>query len=78
MFLKGFYEEWDDAVYESYLKRFALDPNKKELDELSDGMKVKYALSLALSHNAQLLILDEPPAVLILSPGTICWNCSRN
>ena len=60
---KRFYEEWDDAVYESYLKRFALDPSKK-VDELSDGMKVKYALSLALSHNAQLLILDEPTSGL--------------
>ncbi|MFR1982357.1 MAG: AAA family ATPase [Christensenellaceae bacterium] len=27
--------------------------------QLSDGM-VKYALALALSHGAQLLILDEP------------------
>lgn len=61
--VKRFYDEWDDAVYESYLKRFALDPDKK-VDELSSGMKVKYALTLALSHNAQLLILDEPTSGL--------------
>ena len=51
------------AVYESYLKRFALEENKK-VKELSAGMRVKYALSLALSHNAKLLILDEPTSGL--------------
>jgi ABC-2 type transport system ATP-binding protein len=61
--VKRFYDEWDDAAYESYLKRFDLDSNKK-VDELSAGMKVKYALALALSHHAQLLILDEPTSGL--------------
>lgn len=61
--VKRFYDKWDDAAYESYLKRFDLDPNKK-VDELSAGMKVKYALALALSHHAQLLILDEPTSGL--------------
>lgn len=61
--VRRFYDEWDDAVYDSYLKRFDLDPEKK-VDELSSGMKVKYALTLALSHNAQLLILDEPTSGL--------------
>lgn len=61
--VKRFYDEWDDSVYESYLKRFDLDPNKK-VDELSAGMKVKFALALALSHNAKLLILDEPTSGL--------------
>lgn len=61
--IKKFYEEWDNKVYEHYLKRFNLDADKK-IDELSDGMRVKYALALALSHNAQLLILDEPTSGL--------------
>jgi ABC-2 type transport system ATP-binding protein len=61
--VKRFYDKWDDMAYESYLKRFDLDPNKK-VDELSAGMKVKYALTLALSHHAQLLILDEPTSGL--------------
>lgn len=61
--VKKFYSEWDDKVYERYLKRFELNPDKK-VDELSDGMKVKYGLVLALSHNAQLLILDEPTSGL--------------
>ncbi len=57
--VKRFYNEWDENAYEAYLTRFELDPEKK-VDELSEGMKVKFNLALALSHNAKLLILDEP------------------
>ena len=32
--------------------------------ELSEGMKVKFYLTLALSHQARLLILDEPTSGL--------------
>lgn len=61
--VRRFYPAWDGAAYQGYLKRFSLDPDKK-VDELSAGMKVKYALALALSHHAQLLILDEPTSGL--------------
>jgi len=61
--VKRFYKEWDDAAYQGFLTRFGLDPDKK-VEELSSGMKVKYALALALSHHAQLLILDEPTSGL--------------
>jgi ABC-2 type transport system ATP-binding protein len=61
--VKGFYSNWDEEAYIGYLKRFKLDPDKKVI-ELSQGMRVKYALSLALSHNAKLLILDEPTSGL--------------
>ncbi len=57
--VKRFYDEWDDKAFEDYLGRFELDPEKR-VDELSEGMKVKFNLALALSHNAKLLILDEP------------------
>lgn len=60
---RSFYPTWDDAAYTRYMKLFALDENKKPT-ELSAGMKVKYALTLALSHNAELLILDEPTSGL--------------
>lgn len=60
---RRFYNEWDEDAYQGYLKRFELDPEKK-ISQLSDGMKVKFALALALSHNAQLLILDEPTSGL--------------
>ena len=60
---KRFYDTWDDEVYHSRLTRFELDENKK-VNQLSAGMKVKYALALALSHDARLLILDEPTSGL--------------
>jgi ABC-2 type transport system ATP-binding protein len=60
---RRFYPEWDEAAYTGYLKRFDLDP-EKTVKELSDGMRVKFALALALSHNAKLLILDEPTSGL--------------
>ena len=60
---RRFYPEWDQAAFAGYLKRFDLDPDKT-VKELSDGMRVKFALALALSHNAKLLILDEPTSGL--------------
>jgi ABC-2 type transport system ATP-binding protein len=60
---RRFYSDWDGAEYERCLKRFDLDPEKK-VDELSAGMRVKYSLTLALSHHARLLILDEPTSGL--------------
>ncbi|MEG1810190.1 MAG: ABC transporter ATP-binding protein [Clostridia bacterium] len=60
---KMFYNKWDDAAYQKYMQMFKLD-EKKTPSQLSTGMKVKYALTLALSHNADLLILDEPTSGL--------------
>ncbi len=60
---KRFYADWDESLYQELLQRFALDPEKK-VTELSQGMRVKFALALALSHHAKLLILDEPTSGL--------------
>lgn len=56
---RRFYKTWDEAIYQDYLARFELDPDKK-IKQLSQGMSIKYALALGLSHHAELLILDEP------------------
>jgi ABC-2 type transport system ATP-binding protein len=61
--IKRFYNQWDDDIYYDYLKRFNLDENKK-VKQLSDGMKVKYSLAIALSHHSKLFILDEPTSGL--------------
>lgn len=60
---KGFYPDWDDAAFAHYLEVFRLDPGK-QIRQLSEGMKVKFQLALALSHGAELLILDEPSSGL--------------
>lgn len=58
-----FYKDWDEKMYQKYLKLFSLDEDKKA-DELSEGMKVKYLLAIALSHHAKFLIFDEPTSGL--------------
>ena len=60
---RTFYENWDEAAYRKYLAAFSLDENKTP-DQLSEGMRVKFSLTLALSHRAELLILDEPTSGL--------------
>ena len=58
-----FYPTWNQGKYEKFLAQFALSERKK-VKELSEGMKVKFALALALSHGAKLLIMDEPTSEL--------------
>lgn len=60
---KRFYTDWDENAYQKYLTLFSLEPNKK-VKELSAGMKVKYLIALALSHQAKLFIFDEPTSGL--------------
>jgi ABC-2 type transport system ATP-binding protein len=62
-FVSSFYKNWDTNAYQSLLTSFALSRSKKTR-ELSKGMKVRFSLALALSHNPDLLILDEPTAGL--------------
>lgn len=59
----SFYIGWDDSRFNKYLKEFNLDPNIK-IKKLSKGMKMKFSLALALSHNADLIIMDEPTSGL--------------
>lgn len=57
------YPTWNDNDYKFYIKKFELPENKK-IRDLSRGMRMKYALVLALSHGAELFILDEPTSSL--------------
>jgi len=61
--VRRFYSHWDEDLYRGYMKRFSLDEDKK-VSELSSGMRIKYSLTLALSHHARLLLLDEPTSGL--------------
>lgn len=60
---RRFYKDWDQERYNDYLRQFSLDENK-QFRSLSNGMKVKYLLALALSHHATLYLLDEPTSGL--------------
>jgi len=61
--ISPFYRQWNQPLYEDYLRRFDLKDDQK-IKTLSKGMRTKYALALALSHGAELLIMDEPTAGL--------------
>lgn len=53
------YPNWNEPDYRRAMDMFSLDPRRK-LKTYSRGMRAKFALTLALSHQAELLIMDEP------------------
>src|SRR5262245_51843638 len=58
-FTRPFFPKWRDDMERRYLRMFDLPPDKK-IPDLSKGMRSKLMLLLAMSHSAELLILDEP------------------
>lgn len=61
--LSDIYTNWDKDLFFSYLEKFKIPSNKK-IKTLSRGMTMKLSISIALSHKAKLLILDEATAGL--------------
>ena len=56
--MAGTYKNWDQAVYDGWIRRFDLPPDKKFKD-YSRGMTMKLGIAAALSHHPRLLLLDE-------------------
>lgn len=56
--LKRIYKNWEENKYLELMKQFSLPLNKK-IKNFSKGMKMKLSISVALSHKAKFLILDE-------------------
>jgi len=61
--LGAFYPRWSDETFLRLAREFGL-PLDKKYKALSHGAKTKFALAMALSHGADLLIMDEPTAGL--------------
>ena len=61
--LKKMYRNFDDSFFMEQVNRVQLPFNKK-IKDFSTGMKAKLKVLVAISHNAKLLILDEPRAGL--------------
>lgn len=56
--MKDVYKQWNHEVYDYYIQKFAL-PLNKIIKDFSRGMKMKMAITIALSYQPKLLILDE-------------------
>ena len=61
--ISPFYSRWDSHIFHQYLKQFNI-PSHLKIKHFSSGMKMKLSLAIALSHHAELFILDEPTAGL--------------
>ncbi|MGG3800874.1 ABC transporter ATP-binding protein [Metabacillus fastidiosus] len=57
------YKQWNDTLFYQYVEKFEL-PLNKAMKTFSKGMQMKASLAVALSHHAELIIMDEPTAGL--------------
>jgi ABC-2 type transport system ATP-binding protein len=62
-FAASFYKSWDGGAFYKMLDEFRIS-REKTVKRLSRGQKTLLSIALALSHGADLLILDEPAAGL--------------
>lgn len=61
--MKNMYPDFDAKEFLANCRRFGL-PEKKKIKDFSTGMRAKLKVLSAMSHKAELLMLDEPTAGL--------------
>ncbi|MBE6128641.1 MAG: ABC transporter ATP-binding protein [Erysipelotrichaceae bacterium] len=61
--LKNFYSTFDEVKFTRLCRQLGLDESKKIMD-LSTGMKAKLKVIAAVTHDTDIMILDEPTAGL--------------
>ncbi|MDA3886497.1 MAG: ABC transporter ATP-binding protein [Candidatus Delongbacteria bacterium] len=62
-YVSVFYDKWNNEKVSKLLKDWHIDPNAK-FKNLSEGEKQKVAIILAMGHEPELYIFDEPVASL--------------
>ena len=61
--LRNSYSKFDEKLFDSYIEGFGIK-NKSYIGNLSKGEAIKVMVAGALSHDAKLIVLDEPTAGL--------------
>ncbi|MGN0658541.1 MAG: ABC transporter ATP-binding protein [Emergencia sp.] len=56
--MREIYDQWDEELFFGYIHRLEL-PENRQFKDFSRGMKMKLAISVAMAHHPELLILDE-------------------
>lgn len=74
--LDSFYDSFEKEKFLELCRRFEL-PLKKQIKDFSTGMKAKLKLIVATTHDASLLILDEPTAGLDVIARGECFEILR-
>ncbi|QYR22618.1 ABC transporter ATP-binding protein [Paenibacillus sp. sptzw28] len=69
LFCRKWYPLWDANRFQELQRRFEIDTTLK-LGKMSKGMRRKFDLALAMAHNPELLLLDEPSSGL----DPIAWK----
>lgn len=54
-----FYPRWNSRLFDDLAEEFEL-PLRKRFKHLSQGLRIKFAIALALARDPSLLIMDEP------------------
>jgi len=62
-YIAAFYPKWNHALTTSLLSQWEMNP-EDSIGKLSEGQRQKLALILAMGHEPELLVLDEPAASL--------------
>lgn len=75
--LKAFYKRFDEKFFLTKAVEMKL-PLKKTIKKFSTGMKAKLKVLMALSHQAKVLILDEPTTGLDISARMDIYDMLRD
>ena len=76
-FVRGFYPDWDNQRCERLLQEFSV-ARKERVAALSFGARIKLSLVMALSRDAELLLLDEPTVGLDVNARLLLFRELRD
>ena len=76
-FVRGFYPDWDQERCDRLLKEFSV-ARKERIAALSFGARIKLSLVMALSRDAELLLLDEPTVGLDVNARLLLFREIRD